>query len=65
MNAKTLISIDTPCYNEEGNVDELHRRIAAQMEAFPQYDYEHIFVDNASNDDTVAAIRRLASAAIR
>ncbi len=62
MSRRPLISIVTPCYNEEGNVDELHRCIAAQMKAFPQYDYEHIYVDNASTDGTVAAIRRLASA---
>ena len=62
MTRRRLISIVTPCFNEEGNVDELHRRIAAQMAAFPQYDYEQIYVDNASTDGTVAAIRRLASA---
>ncbi|MCK9387279.1 MAG: glycosyltransferase family 2 protein [Sulfuritalea sp.] len=62
MTARKLISVVTPCYNEEGNVDELHRRIAAQMEKFPQYDFEHIYIDNASTDGTVAAIRRLASA---
>lgn len=57
--SRALISIVTPCFNEEGNVEELHRRIAAQMEQFPQYDFEHIFVDNASTDGTVAAIRQL------
>jgi len=62
MSRRKLISIVTPCFNEEGNVAELHRRIAAQMEAFPQYDYEHIYIDNASTDGTVAAIRRLAGA---
>lgn len=62
MSSRRLISIVTPCYNEEGNVDELHRRVAAQMAGFPDYDYEHIYVDNASTDGTVAAIRRLASA---
>jgi glycosyltransferase involved in cell wall biosynthesis len=62
MPARRLISIVTPCYNEEGNVDELHRRVATQMAAFPQYDYEHIYIDNASTDGTVAAIRRIASA---
>ena len=50
MSRRKLISIVTPCFNEEGNVAELHRRIAAQMEAFPQYDYEHIYIDNASTD---------------
>jgi glycosyltransferase involved in cell wall biosynthesis len=60
MSGPRLISIVTPCYNEEGNVEELHRRITAQMEQFPHYDFEHIYVDNASTDGTVAAIRRLA-----
>ena len=60
MTKLRLISIVTPCFNEESNVEELHRRVASQMEAFPQYDYEHIYVDNASTDGTVAAIRGLA-----
>jgi glycosyltransferase involved in cell wall biosynthesis len=62
MTERKLISIVTPCYNEEGNVEELHRRIVAQLEQFPHYDFEHIYIDNASTDGTVAAIRRLASA---
>ncbi|MDP3514126.1 MAG: glycosyltransferase family 2 protein [Sulfuritalea sp.] len=62
MSIRRLISVVTPCYNEEGNVEELHRRIAAQLEPFPQYDFEHIYIDNASTDGTVAAIRHLASA---
>ena len=62
MSVRKLISIVTPCYNEEGNIEELHRRIVAQLEAFPRYDFEHIYIDNASTDGTVAAIRRLASA---
>ncbi len=61
MTRRRLISIVTPCFNEAGNVDELHRRIASQMAAFPDYAYEHIFIDNASTDGTIAAIRRLAS----
>jgi glycosyltransferase involved in cell wall biosynthesis len=61
MATRKLISIVTPCYNEEGNVEELHRRIVSQMAPFPQYDFEHIYIDNASTDGTVAAIRRLAS----
>jgi glycosyltransferase involved in cell wall biosynthesis len=34
----------------------------AQFEQLPDYDFEHIYIDNASTDGTVAAIRRLASA---
>lgn len=57
----TLISIVTPCYNEEENVEELHAQIDKVMQAFPQYDYEHIYIDNASTDQTVPILRRLAS----
>lgn len=53
---KKLISIVTPCYNEEENIDELHQRIVAVMATLP-YDYEHICIDNASTDGTVRKIR--------
>ena len=58
---KKLISIVTPCYNEEGNVVELHRRMRLVMEGLPQYDYEHLFIDNASTDNTVLLLRGLAA----
>jgi len=56
-----LISVVTPCFNEEENVHELHRRIAAQFAALPGYTFEHIYIDNASTDQTVAQIKRLAA----
>lgn len=59
---KRLISIVTPCYNEESNVRELHSRMRAVMNEFPQYDYEHIFIDNASRDATVSILREIAAA---
>lgn len=52
------ISILTPCYNEEENVAVLCERIRAVMKTLPQYDYEHVFIDNASKDNTVALIRK-------
>ncbi len=57
---RKLISIVTPCYNEEDNVDELAARIAATMGKEP-YDYEHIFIDNCSTDATVEKVKRLAA----
>ena len=57
---RRLISIVTPCYNEEGNVEELAQRIASVMTNLP-YDYEHIFIDNRSTDDTVSKICRMAA----
>ena len=57
-----LISVVTPCYNEEANVQELYQRIKAVFDALPGYRYEQIFIDNASKDGTVAVLRVLAAA---
>ena len=55
-----LISIVTPCFNEVENVEVLSGRVAAVMTGQP-YEYEHIFIDNASVDGTVAKIKTLAA----
>lgn len=60
--ANRLISIVTPCYNEEENVREVYSRMREVMADFPQYDYEHIFIDNASQDGTVSILREIATA---
>lgn len=60
ISKKKLISIVTPCYNEEENIDELCQRIAAVMTTLP-YDYEHICIDNASTDSTVEKIKYIAA----
>ncbi len=56
-----LISIVSPCYNEESNVEPLHERLAAVMAQFPHLRFEHIFIDNASTDSTVDVLRRMAA----
>lgn len=56
-----IISILTPCYNEEGNVEELHTQIVEAMGRIPQYDFEHIYIDNASTDLTLPILRKLAA----
>jgi glycosyltransferase involved in cell wall biosynthesis len=58
---KKLISVVTPCYNEEENVRELARRIAAVFADLPAYDYEHILIDNASKDSTPQILREMAA----
>jgi glycosyltransferase involved in cell wall biosynthesis len=57
---RKLISIVTPCYNEEANIDELYQRIVEVMSRL-DYDYEHIFIDNCSTDSSIAKLRALAA----
>tara|TARA_Y100001970_G_C14239495_1_gene863995 strand:- start:2580 stop:3515 length:936 start_codon:yes stop_codon:yes gene_type:complete len=50
---KKTISIVTPTYNEELNIKKLISEIKNIMESFKsQYDYEHLIIDNNSNDNT-------------
>ena len=55
------ISIVTPCYNEEGNVEEVYSRVKAVMADLGRYRYEHIFIDNHSADRTVEILKRIAA----
>src|SRR3954447_26166709 len=59
---KSLISIVTPCWNEEDSVEDCYdavRRIVEEQ--LPDCDYEHIFSDNCSTDATVPILTRLAA----
>jgi glycosyltransferase involved in cell wall biosynthesis len=56
-----LIGVMTPCFNEEDNVDALYARIKAAFAELPGYRYEHVFIDNASTDQTVARIKSIAA----
>lgn len=62
LTAMKHISIVTPCYNEEENVEDLHAQITAVMSELPDYTFEHIYIDNASTDQTVNILRKLAAA---
>lgn len=57
---KKLISILSNCYNEEENIDEFYAQVKEVMELYQdKYDYELIFIDNASTDGTVKKIKTL------
>ncbi|MFZ2385718.1 MAG: glycosyltransferase family 2 protein [Candidatus Omnitrophota bacterium] len=55
-----MISIITPCYNEERNVAELYKEVKSVMAGIKGYEYEHIFIDNASTDNTVPILKEIA-----
>jgi glycosyltransferase involved in cell wall biosynthesis len=61
MSKRPLLSIVTPCFNEEDNVDELYRRIKAAIAGLAKYEFELIFIDNHSEDGTVAKLKSLAA----
>ena len=56
-----LISVVSPCYNEEGNIELLIGRVREIFAAMPQYRYEHIIIDNHSTDKTVEILRGIAA----
>jgi glycosyltransferase involved in cell wall biosynthesis len=56
------ITVITPCFNEEDNVEVCASELEKVMsEKLPTYDYEHIFADNASTDGTLDKLRKLAA----
>jgi|TARA_B110001452_G_C15220506_1_gene423129 glycosyltransferase involved in cell wall biosynthesis len=57
---KKFISIITPTYNEEGNIEKLCLEISKEMSKL-DYDYEHIVIDNASKDNTVQILKKIAT----
>jgi len=57
---KKLISVVTPVYNEEENVDDVYRAIKQIRDRHRKYDWEHIFIDNASTDSTLNLLKGLA-----
>jgi radical SAM superfamily enzyme YgiQ (UPF0313 family) len=60
MEKKQKISVVTPCYNEEENVAVLYQKVKEVFDSRDNYDYEHIFIDNASKDATVSILKEIA-----
>lgn len=54
------ISVVTPCYNEQDNVQECVNVIKNVFSRYQNYEYEHIFIDNASTDNTFEILKDIA-----
>jgi polyisoprenyl-phosphate glycosyltransferase len=50
--SKQQLSVIVPCYNEEAVLAETHRRLSDVLERIDDVDYEIIYVDDGSRDDT-------------
>ena len=60
-----LISVVSPCYNEEGNIEILTERVRELFANLPQYRYEHIVIDNHSTDRTAEILRGLSDSRVK
>jgi glycosyltransferase involved in cell wall biosynthesis len=59
---RKLISVVTPCYQEELNARRCYEAVKAVFAPFmDRYDYEHLFADNGSSDGTLTVLRQLAA----
>ena len=56
-----LVSIILPCFNEEGNIVEIYEKIKTQINTIG-YDFELIFIDDGSTDQTLHTIKSLTRA---
>lgn len=56
-----IITVVTPCYNEEDNIDDVYKQTQAVFATIPDVEYEHLFIDNFSTDRTREMLRELAA----
>ena len=60
MSEKKRISVMIPCYNEEENARPIYTAVKEQLTRnCPRYDYEILFIDNKSQDQTRKILREI------
>lgn len=55
------ITVVTPCFNEEENVEAVYHETRRIFSTIPDVTYDHLFIDNASTDRTVSKLRDIAA----
>lgn len=56
---KQLISLLIPCYNEQAVLDICHKRIGAAIAPLAGYDFEIVYINDGSSDETLPALLAL------
>lgn len=60
LTKKKLISVLIPCYNEQENVVAISKAVEEEIQkSCPSYDYEIVFIDNFSTDNTRPLLRKI------
>ena len=57
---KKQISVVTPCFNEEENIDDVYKAIKKIRDNHPDYEWDHIFIDNCSVDKSLELLKGIA-----
>lgn len=57
---KNLISVIVPCYNEEESLELFYKEINKVSKGFKEVDFEFLFIDDGSKDNTLNKIKKLA-----
>jgi glycosyltransferase involved in cell wall biosynthesis len=51
----------SPCYNEEDNIEILYSKYTEIKRTHPHLNFEYLFIDNDSNDNTLKKLKHFAS----
>lgn len=62
MGKKRLITIVTPIFNEEDNLDTYYKEVSDKLLRLSQYDFEVIFIDDGSRDKSWEKIIKICNA---
>jgi len=57
--SKKLISYIFPIYNESGNIDLLYKTMSDLLKKHSQYNYEMLFINDGSKDDSLVLLQQL------
>ena len=57
---KKIITVVTPTFNEEQNIEKVYTAVKEIFNEIPDIDYDHLFIDNASKDNSQKILRQIA-----
>lgn len=61
----TILSVIVPCYNEADCIESFHKRITETLGDSSRFDYELIYIDDGSKDNTVEKLKLLSNNDVR
>ena len=56
-----LITVVTPTFNEQDNIEKVYNSVKEVFNHIPDVEYNHVFIDNASKDNSQNILRKIAS----